>query len=226
MEGERGHGDTAALPAKSAATDQAEGHLSQPTMDSLTRRLLVIGADAAGMSAASQARRRLGPDDLHIVAFDRANFSSYSACAIPYLVSGVLRHEVLEVDLDRGVALVDHRESGHQRYPGAEPVTVKLVVERGTGRLLGAQIVGRAGAATRIDALAVAVWNEMTVHDLLGVDLSYARRTPRSGIRWWRPPPGGRPTVCRRRVGGRSTIWAPPPVPRTKLRAQKTTAPL
>ena len=39
---------------------------------------------------------------------------------------------------------------------------MKLVVEPGTGRLLGAQIVGRDGAAKRIDALAVAVWNEMT----------------------------------------------------------------
>jgi len=44
----------------------------------------VIGADAAGMSAASQARRRKGPDELEIVAFDRRNFSSYSACGIPY----------------------------------------------------------------------------------------------------------------------------------------------
>jgi NADPH-dependent 2,4-dienoyl-CoA reductase/sulfur reductase-like enzyme len=59
-------------------------------------------------------------------------------------------------------------------YPGAEPITVKLIVERGSGRLLGAQIVGRAGAAKRIDALAIAVWNEMTVEDLLGADLSYA----------------------------------------------------
>ena len=59
-------------------------------------------------------------------------------------------------------------------YPGAAPVTVKLVVERGTGRLLGAQIVGQEGAAKRIDSLALAVWNEMTVDELLGVDLSYA----------------------------------------------------
>jgi NADPH-dependent 2,4-dienoyl-CoA reductase/sulfur reductase-like enzyme len=59
-------------------------------------------------------------------------------------------------------------------YPGAKPVTVKLVVERGTGRLLGAQIVGGEGAAKRIDALAIAVWNAMTVEDLMGLDLSYA----------------------------------------------------
>jgi NADPH-dependent 2,4-dienoyl-CoA reductase/sulfur reductase-like enzyme len=59
-------------------------------------------------------------------------------------------------------------------FPGAAPVTVKMVVERGTARLLGAQIVGGEGAAKRIDALALAVWNAMTVEELLAADLSYA----------------------------------------------------
>lgn len=53
-----------------------------------TERLVVIGGDAAGMSAASQARRLKGPDELEIVAFERGNFTSYSACGIPYWVSG------------------------------------------------------------------------------------------------------------------------------------------
>ncbi len=59
-------------------------------------------------------------------------------------------------------------------YPGAAPVTVKLIAERRTGRLLGAQIVGREGAAKRIDALAVALWNHMTVEEISGLDLAYA----------------------------------------------------
>ncbi|MET7604491.1 FAD-dependent oxidoreductase [Streptomyces avermitilis] len=51
-------------------------------------RLVVIGGDAAGMSAASQARRLKGPDALEIVAFERGHFTSYSACGIPYWVGG------------------------------------------------------------------------------------------------------------------------------------------
>ncbi|MBC2901958.1 FAD-dependent oxidoreductase [Streptomyces cupreus] len=51
-------------------------------------RLVVIGGDAAGMSAASQARRMKGVDELEIVAFERGHFSSYSACGIPYWVGG------------------------------------------------------------------------------------------------------------------------------------------
>lgn len=49
---------------------------------------MVIGGDAAGMSAASQARRLKGPDELEIVAFERGHFTSYSACGIPYWVGG------------------------------------------------------------------------------------------------------------------------------------------
>ncbi|WP_269048191.1 hypothetical protein [Paenarthrobacter sp. Z7-10] len=59
-------------------------------------------------------------------------------------------------------------------YPGAKPIRTKLVAERGTGRLLGAQIVGEEGAAKRIDVLSVAVWHETPVEELLNIDLSYA----------------------------------------------------
>ncbi|MEE1831091.1 FAD-dependent oxidoreductase [Streptomyces sp. SP17KL33] len=51
-------------------------------------RLVIVGGDAAGMSAASQARRLKGPDALEIVAFERGHFTSFSACGIPYWVGG------------------------------------------------------------------------------------------------------------------------------------------
>ena len=58
--------------------------------------------------------------------------------------------------------------------PGAKPLVVKVVAERGTGRLLGGQIVGREGAAKRIDVLAVAIGQGMTADQLVDTDLSYA----------------------------------------------------
>jgi NADPH-dependent 2,4-dienoyl-CoA reductase/sulfur reductase-like enzyme len=76
-----------------------------------------------------------------------------------------------------GFATVAETITGTTRahyYPDATPITIKAVAERGTGRLLGAQIVGREGAAKRIDVFATALWNDMTVDDLLNVDLSYA----------------------------------------------------
>ena len=51
---------------------------------------------------------------------------------------------------------------------------IKIVAERRTGRLLGAQIVGGEGAGKRIDVLATALWNDMTVKAVGGMDLSYA----------------------------------------------------
>jgi NADPH-dependent 2,4-dienoyl-CoA reductase/sulfur reductase-like enzyme len=59
-------------------------------------------------------------------------------------------------------------------YPGSRPMTVKLLAERPSGRLLGAQIVGWSEAAKRIDTLAVALWNGMTVDDMTSLDLGYA----------------------------------------------------
>ncbi|MBA3719221.1 MAG: FAD-dependent oxidoreductase [Nocardioidaceae bacterium] len=59
-------------------------------------------------------------------------------------------------------------------FPGAEPMTVRLTAERRGGRLLGAQIVGGPGAAKRIDVCATALWAELTVSDLVDLDLAYA----------------------------------------------------
>ncbi|MFJ6750156.1 FAD-dependent oxidoreductase [Streptomyces sp. NPDC091266] len=88
-------------------------------------RLVVVGGDATGMAAASQARRLRKPDELEITAFERGHFTSYSACGIPYWVGGEvdgpdaliargpeehrardidlrMRTKVTELDLDRG----------------------------------------------------------------------------------------------------------------------------
>lgn len=58
-------------------------------------------------------------------------------------------------------------------YPGGRPMHVKLVVEEGSGRLLGGQIVGDEGAGPRIDVLATALHKGMTVEELSRLDLAY-----------------------------------------------------
>jgi len=63
----------------------------------------------------------------------------------------------------------------HAAYlPDAEPMVVKLVAERGTGRLLGGQIVGGPGAAKRIDTIATALHARMRVDEVVDLDLAYA----------------------------------------------------
>ena len=59
-------------------------------------------------------------------------------------------------------------------YPGSAPITVKLLAERGSGRLLGGQIVGGVGAGKRIDTLAVALHAGLDVEAFQWFDLAYA----------------------------------------------------
>jgi NADPH-dependent 2,4-dienoyl-CoA reductase/sulfur reductase-like enzyme len=87
-----------------------------------SRKLIVIGGDAAGMSAASKVRR--GQPEREIVVFERGNHTSYSACGMPYYIGGQvaseenliarkpevfrekqnidvrIRHEVIEIDVE------------------------------------------------------------------------------------------------------------------------------
>jgi NADPH-dependent 2,4-dienoyl-CoA reductase/sulfur reductase-like enzyme len=56
----------------------------------------------------------------------------------------------------------------------AKPITTVLVAERGSGRLLGAQMVGAGVVGKRIDVLATALHARMTVQDVAALDLSYA----------------------------------------------------
>jgi len=59
-------------------------------------------------------------------------------------------------------------------YPGAKDIKVKLLAEKNSGRLLGGQILGEEGAAKRIDVLATAVTHNLTLQNIIDLDLSYA----------------------------------------------------
>ena len=103
----------------------------------MPERMIVVGGDAAGMSAASQARRRRPADDLEIVAFERSSYVSYSACGEAYYVGGYFddldrlvvvtpdefasrdievrtRHEVTRIDTEAGKVTVRNLEDGGQ----------------------------------------------------------------------------------------------------------------
>ncbi len=140
---------------------------------------MVIGADAAGMSAASQARRRRGPDELDIVAFDRGNFASYSACGIPFFVGGVvddvealvvrtpevfrdkqsidvrLRHVVVAVDLDRGAVLVRGLDGDGERWEGFDDLVVATGATPTRPPLPGVDAPGVFGVQTLDDGVAL-----------------------------------------------------------------------
>jgi NADPH-dependent 2,4-dienoyl-CoA reductase/sulfur reductase-like enzyme len=94
-------------------------------------------------------------------------------CGTEIARTGLTEQEATTANFEYVVARIESSaRAGY--FPGAEPMTVKVLAERGTGRLLGGQIVGGAGSAKRIDTLATALHAEMTVDQIVDLDLSYA----------------------------------------------------
>ncbi|MEU6281845.1 FAD-dependent oxidoreductase [Streptomyces sp. NPDC047028] len=126
------------------------------------RRLVVIGGDAAGMSAASQARRLRGTDELEIVAFERGHFTSYSACGIPYWVGG---------DVSERGRLIARTPEEHR----ARGIDVRLRTEVTEIDVAGQRVRARdvdsgAESWTSYDRLVIATGARPVRPDLPGVD--------------------------------------------------------
>jgi NADPH-dependent 2,4-dienoyl-CoA reductase/sulfur reductase-like enzyme/rhodanese-related sulfurtransferase len=71
-------------------------------------------------------------------------------------------------------AVVVHKVSHTAYYPGAEKVSLMLVYEKTSQKVIGAQAVGRVGVDKRIDVIATAIAGGLTVEDLSELDLAYA----------------------------------------------------
>ncbi|MFD7457038.1 MULTISPECIES: FAD-dependent oxidoreductase [unclassified Streptomyces] len=142
------------------------------------RRLVVIGGDAAGMSAASQARRLKDADELEIVAFERGNFTSYSACGIPYWVGGDvaerdeliartpeehrargidvrLRTEVTEIDVDGRRVHARDLESGAGSWVSYDRLVIATGARPVRPEMPGADAPGVHGVQTLDDGQAL-----------------------------------------------------------------------
>ncbi len=155
-------------------------------------RLVVIGGDAAGMSAASQARRRRGSDDLDIVAFERGEYTSYAACGLPYYVSGDIvdadrliartpeahranaidvrtRHEVVAIDLDRRIVRVRDVRSDIERAERFDQLVIATGAAPIRPDLPGIDLDGVHGVHTVPDALRIE-------RDIVGAASSAAER--------------------------------------------------
>lgn len=79
--------------------------------------------------------------------------------------------------LERGWQVATETIQGSSKVPympGASPLTLKLVFDRSSGRILGAHMAGKEGVARRINTLALAVQARLTVQDLSRMDFAYA----------------------------------------------------
>ena len=122
--------------------------------------VVVIGGDAAGMSAAAALRRRL-PDAYEVVVLERGEWTSYSACGIPYWVAG----EVEAADDLVARSPEEHRANGIDLRTGTEAVAIDLEAREVEARHL------ESGSVDRIafEVLIIATGAEPVRPDLPGI---------------------------------------------------------
>ncbi|KAA8886152.1 SidA/IucD/PvdA family monooxygenase [Nocardia colli] len=125
-------------------------------------RLVVIGGDAAGMSAASQARRLKDASELEIVVFERGRFTSFSACGIPYWVGG----DVLDRDALIARTPAEHRSRDIDLRMRTEVVELDVA----GGRVRARDLDSGAESWTDYDKLVIATGARPIRPPLPGID--------------------------------------------------------
>jgi len=149
------------------------------------------------MSAATNARRGRGPDELAIVAFERGTTPSYSACGIPYWIGGVVadrerlvvrtpaefaekhdievrvRHEVIDIDCHRGDLTVRDLETGAEREEPFDQLVIATGAVPRRPELRGADAEGILGVQTLDDGEAIRLELERKPTNVVVVGAGY-----------------------------------------------------
>jgi NADPH-dependent 2,4-dienoyl-CoA reductase/sulfur reductase-like enzyme/rhodanese-related sulfurtransferase len=87
--------------------------------------------------------------------------------------TGLTEKQAVKEGIPHSIAHL-HPGSHAGYYPGSHRIDIKVLFEPVTGRLLGAQAIGRDGADKRIDVIATAIYAGLTVRDLMNLELAYA----------------------------------------------------
>jgi NADPH-dependent 2,4-dienoyl-CoA reductase/sulfur reductase-like enzyme/rhodanese-related sulfurtransferase len=134
------------------------------------RRVRVPLAGPANRQGRIAASNALGMDMRYRGALGTSAVKIFDQTAA---MTGLSERAAREAGFSVGVAVI-HKGHHAGYYPGAEELSLKLVYDRKTARLLGAQAFGPAGVDKRIDVLATALAGELTLDDLAELDLAYA----------------------------------------------------
>lgn len=102
-----------------------------------------------------------------------AGFSVFKVFSIAEARSGVNFTEAVDEEFDPEENCVKIKSRTHGQ-PGSTPIQINMVADKKTSRLLETQMVGKEGVAHRINAVAVAVHNIMTIEHFSNPDLAYA----------------------------------------------------
>ena len=87
--------------------------------------------------------------------------------------TGLSEKEAKNLGYDYVIAILMHRDkSGYM--PDAKEITIKMIAQKPSGRILGAQVIGKGDADKRVNIVAAALTANMNVEDFMGIDLTYA----------------------------------------------------
>lgn len=112
-------------------------------------------------------------------AGDYAQFTGVLASAVTRLfeteagVTGLTENAAARARIEVITGAISSKTAADY-YPTAKPIKVKLIVEKESQRIIGAQIVGGEEVTQRINALSFAIQKQMTVRELAKADTAYA----------------------------------------------------
>lgn len=135
---------------------------------------LALRANRAGWAVADNVT------DRHTELQGVAGTAVFKVLGLEVARTGLSVAEAREFGFEPAEAMIKSRTRAH-RHPGASTIGVQMVGDKKSGRLLGVQMVGREGAAHRVNAAAVALHAKMSVEDFSQSDLAYA---PPFGPTW------------------------------------------
>lgn len=157
-------------------------------METEAKDVYAVGDCAESANAITQ---KAACAQLGTVAVRQGKVAGANAAGDYALFTGILASAVTKLfDLEAGVTGLTEAASARNRlevvvgtissktkadyYPTAKPIRVKLVVEKESQRLVGAQIIGGEEVTQRINALSFAIQKQMTVRELAKADTAYA----------------------------------------------------
>ena len=168
-------GETGAIAVDRQQRTSVPGHWAAGDCAEVWHRILGRPAWAALGTIANKQGRVAG----RIIAGGQATYAGIVGTAITRVFDleigrvGLTEREAQEAGFSIVATTLESTDrAGYM--PDARELIVKLVAERGTGRLLGGQVLGNGGVAQRIDVLATALYAELTLAALTELDLEYA----------------------------------------------------
>jgi CoA-dependent NAD(P)H sulfur oxidoreductase len=116
------------------------------------------------------AGRNIGGRTLHFPGI--VGSQSFRLFNLEVAAAGIDEKEAVKSNYDPASILV--WGNAIMEAMGVKKIGLKLIADKSSGKLLGAQAVGFAGAVGRINALAVALWSELTLDEIGYLDLAYS----------------------------------------------------